>query len=162
MRFGPALVALMACSGVTQGAPHLAQLRDGVWLQNGLRQYQRLKAHERLSEPESQDALTVTSYVCAVVDLEKYLAQRAILLAKALEEGKAKPTEPGLLDGMARAVPILIPLLKTDFVKAGPSCEQAFDMVRSFLDRYPEMLPKDADVIVDRALLAAYAKSDER
>lgn len=81
-----------------------------MWLQNGIRQHQRLNAHENLSERDANDALVVTSYVCAVVDLEKYLVQRADLLAGALHRRKKRALDPKILDGMTRALPILVPL----------------------------------------------------
>ena len=103
----------------------------------------------------------MTSYVCAVVDLEKYLVQRADLLARALQDGRKKRRyiNPQKLDGMATALPILVPLMEGTFVAQGASCSSALVIVRDYLDRYPEELNKDADEIVDSALLDAYRKT---
>jgi hypothetical protein len=158
MRYLPAIMALVACSSVTVGAP---EQRDGLWLQSGIRQYQRLNAHEKLSEKETNDALVVTSYVCAVVDLEKYLVRRAYLLAGAFEEGRKKHhINPQMLDGMAEALPMAVPLMKTKFFTDNPSCEAAFVIVRDYLEKYPEVLTKDADAVVEKALLDAYTNTN--
>ena len=104
--------------------------------------------------------MSVTSYICAVVDLESYLAQRAVQLSEAVQTGKKKKhLDPRTLDGMTRALPMLIPLMSSDFLKDRPSCDKAVFIVRDYLQTYPEMLPKDADVIVERALLDAYSNS---
>jgi hypothetical protein len=133
-------------------------VRDGAWLDNGIKQQQRWSAHETLSEKELDEATLVTSYVCAVVDLEKYLVERASLLSGALEGGKRKPhLDSRMLAGMTRAAPILIPLMETDFSVNPPSCDRTLVIVRDYLDKYPEMLEKQADVIVERALLDAYS-----
>jgi hypothetical protein len=163
MRYLPALLAFAACGGVTAAAQQLPQQRDGVWLQNGIRQYERLLAHATVSEQETNNSLVVTSYVCAILDLEKYLVQRADLLAGALEGSKKKKhLDPHMLEGMTRALPLIVPLAQTRFFTDSPSCERAFVIVRDYLDLYPEMLPKDADEIVEKALLDAYTpKSPE-
>src|SRR6266404_330386 len=111
MKYLPKIMALVACSIVTISAPEEPMQRDGVWLQNGISQYQRFNAHGDMSEKETNDAMVVTSYVCAVVHLEKYLVQRANLLAAALEEEAEKKNHinPQMLDGMDEALPILVP-----------------------------------------------------
>jgi hypothetical protein len=162
MRYLPTIMALVACASVTVGAPGEPKQRDGVWLQNGIRQYQRFNAHENLSEKETNDVMVVTSYVCAVVDLEKYLVQRANLLAAALEEGRKKHNiNPRMLDGMTEALPMLVPLMKTHFFTDIPSCDAALVIVRDYLEKYPEVLTKDADAVVEKALLDAYADTNE-
>ena len=163
MRYLPAVLAFVACNGLAADAPEKPQARDGAWLQNGIRQYQRFNAHENLSDKEANDALFVTSYVCAVVDLEKYLVLRADLLAGALEEGRKKKDHinPEKLNGMTAALPMLIPLMETKFFTESPSCDRVFVIVRDYLDKYPEVLAKDADEIVEKALLDAYPKTNE-
>jgi hypothetical protein len=159
MRFLPAVLACVAWSGATTGTAQVPQQRDGAWLQNGIKLHQRMNAHDNLSEKDASEALVATSYVCAVVDLEKYLVQRAELLAGALEDGKKKrPLDPKIFDGMTRALPILVPLMKTDFFADSPSCESVLIIVRDYLEEYPEMLPKGAEAIVEKALLEAYTK----
>jgi hypothetical protein len=108
--------------------------------------------------------MTVTSYVCAVADLEKYLVQRATALTQALHDGKRKKKhlDPQMLNGMIRSLPLVVPLMDTDFLTDNPSCDKAVVIVRDYLDKYPEMLPKDADVIVEKALLDAYTKPPEQ
>jgi len=131
-------------------------VRDGAWLQNGIKQQQRWNAHETLTVEELNEATLVTSYICAVVDLEKYLVERAELLSGAVG-GKKKPhLDPRLLTGMKRAAPILIPLIESRFASDPPSCERAQVIVHDYLQSYPEMLEKDADAIVEKALLDAY------
>ena len=68
---------------------------------------------------------------------------------------------PRVLEGMAQAVPILVPLAKSDFVAERPSCDRALAIVQSYLAEYPEILDKDADAIVEKALLASYERSSE-
>ena len=108
--------------------------------------------------------MTVTSYVCAVTDLEKYLVQRTTTLTQALHAGqkKKKHLDPRMLSGMIRSLPLVVPLMETDFLTDDPSCDKAVVIVRDYLDKYPEMLPKDADVIVEKALLDAYTKTPEQ
>jgi hypothetical protein len=162
MRVLGAIVACMAYSAATWGEPWLPPVRDGAWLQNGIKQLERWNAHENLSGKELNDATLVTSYICAVVDLEKELLQRATLLSEALQDRKKKKRlDPRMLDGMAQAVSIVVPLIKSDFVTDAPSCDRAAVIVQDYLTKYPEMLDKDADAIVERALLASYDRSTE-
>jgi hypothetical protein len=161
MRYLPFVLAFAACNALATDAPEIPPVRDGAWLQNGIRQHERFDAHEKLSDKEVNDALAVTSYVCSVVDLEKYLVKRADLLAGALQDGKQKRhINPQKLDGMATALPLLIPLMDTRFFEENPSCDKVFVVVRNYLDKYPEMLPKNAEEIVEKALLDAYRKPD--
>jgi hypothetical protein len=164
MRYLAAIVVLAACSGVAAGTPDEPARRDGVWLLNGIRQYQRLNAHESLSDKDADDARVVTSYVCGVVNFEKYLVQRANMLVGALQEGrKRKPLiDPRMRAGMTQALPLLAPLMKTGFVTDDPTCERVFVMVGDFLDQYPEVLERDAGALVENALLAAYTQSDDQ
>jgi hypothetical protein len=159
------LAAILTCivfSAAVWGAPWLPPVRDGAWLQNGIKQQQRWNAHENLSDKERNDATLAASYICAVVDLEKELVQRAALLAKALQAGKKrKHLDPRMLEGMTEAVPILVPLLKGDFNENSPSCDRASVIVGDYLAKYPEMLDKDAGAIVEKALLETYAPNRE-
>jgi hypothetical protein len=156
MRYSWVVLVCVAYTTVSLGAPWVPPVRDGAWLQNGIKQQQRWNAHETLSAEELNEATLVTSYVCAVVDLEKYLVERAELLSGAVG-GKRKPRlDPRMLTGMKRAAPILIPLAATTFSAEPPSCERAQVIVHDYLENYPEMLGRDADVIVEKALLEAY------
>lgn len=152
-------LVMLVCSAYTAGAlsaPWVPPVRDGAWLQNGIKQQQRWNAHETLTVEELNEATLVTSYICAVVDLEKYLVERAELLSGAVG-GKKKPRlDPRLLTGMKRAAPILIPLIESKFASDPPSCERTQVIVYDYLQSYPEMLEKDADAIVEKALLDAY------
>jgi hypothetical protein len=162
MRALVAIVACLSCSAAAWCAPWLPPVRDGTWLENGIKQQQRWNAHETLSDKEQNDATLITSYVCAVVDLEKELVRRAALLSGALQDGKKKKhLDPRVLEGMTQAVPILVPLVSTDFAKDSPTCDRALTIVQEYLTKYPEMLDKDADSIVEKALLAAYNHSNE-
>jgi len=162
MRFLVAILTCITYSAATWATPWLPPVRDGVWLQNGIKQQQRWEAHENLSDKDLNDATLVTSYVCAVVDLEKELVQRAAQLSEALQEGKKKKhLDPRLLEGMTQAVPILVPLMKSDFATDEPTCDKALPIVRDYLAKYPEMLEKDANAIVEKALLAGYDRSSE-
>jgi len=69
MRCLALLSVLAACNAFAGGTPEPPQERDGVWLQNGIKQQQRQGAHENLSEKEARDALVVSSYICGVVEL---------------------------------------------------------------------------------------------
>ena len=154
------MLVCAAYTSVVASAPWVPPVRDGAWLQSGIRQQQRWNAHETLSDKELNDATIVTSYVCAVVDLEKYFVQRAALLSGALQSRKKKPNfDPQLLAGMSRAVPILIPLMESDFSADTPSCDRALVIVHDYLEKFPEMLEKEADVIVEKALLEAYRRT---
>ena len=162
MRILVAIVTCISFSAATWGAPWLPPVRDGVWLENGIKQQQRWNAHETLSEKELNDATLVTSYICAVVDFEKELVRRAGLLSKALQEGKKKKhLDPHMLEGMTRAVPILVPLMGSEFLTDEPTCDKALVIVQDYLTKYPEMLDKDADAIVEKALLANYNRDGE-
>jgi hypothetical protein len=147
----------LTCSAAAWGAPWLPPVRDGAWLQNGIKQQQRSSAHENLTDKELSDATLVTAYVCAVVDLEKELTQRAALLTQAVQDGKKqRHLDPRLLEGMHRAVPILVPLLQSGFNADGVTCDRALVIVQDYLAKYPETLDKDAAAIVEKALLASY------
>jgi hypothetical protein len=156
-----AVLALVACHVSAADDPQITQLRDGSWLRNGINQLARLNAHETLSEKETDDALVVRSYVCAIVDLERYLVLRADLLASAVGEGgKKRRASAERLAGMAAALPILVPLMQTRFSADGAPCDGVVLTVGDYLDKYPEMLTKDAALIIDRALLDAYSSSN--
>jgi hypothetical protein len=162
MRVLAALLAFIAYSIAACGAPWLPPVRDGSWLQNGIKQQQRWNAHENLSDKELNDATLVTSYVCGVVDLEKELVQRAALLSKALQDGqKKKHLDPRILEGMAQGVPILVPLQKSDFVMDSPPCDRTLVIVQDYLVKFPEMLDRDAAAIVEKALLASYDRDNK-
>ena len=134
-----ALFAVLACvafSSATWSAPWVPPVRDGAWLQNGIKLKQRWNAHETLSDQELSDATLVASYVCAVVDFEKELAQRAATLLQALQSGNPKKrVDPRLLAGMTQAVPILVPLANRDFLANGPSCERASVIVQEATEK---------------------------
>ena len=159
MRYLWSFLACVIYSGAAWGAPWLPPVRDGAWLQNGIKQQQRWIAHEKLSDQEVNEATIATAYVCAVVDLERDLVHRAALLAGALDSGKKKKRylDPGLLKGMRKAVPILIPLATGDFDSANLSCDRAVAIVADYLTKYPEMLDTEAESIVEKALMDAYA-----
>jgi hypothetical protein len=160
MRCSVAMLVCAAYTSVAAGAPWVPPVRDGAWLQNGISQQQRWNSHETLSDKELNEATIVTAYVCAVVDLEKYFVRRAALLSGALQVRKKKPNlDPRLLAGMTRAAPILVPLMESDFSADSPSCDRALVIVHDYLQKYPEMLEKDADLIVEKALLEAYSRS---
>jgi hypothetical protein len=162
MRATAAILMCITFSAAAWGAPWLPPVRDGAWLQNGIKQQQRWNAHENLSDKELNDATLVASYICAVVDLEKELVQRAALLSGALQAGKKrKHLDPRMIEGMTQAVPILVPLKKGGFNENGPSCERASVIVGDYLSKYPEVLDKDAGAVVEKALLAAYDSSSE-
>ena len=162
MRVLAAIMLCIAYNGATWCAPWLPPVRDGAWLQNGIKQQQRWNAHENLSDKELNDATLVTSYICAVVDLEKEMVRRAALLSEALQDGKKKKhLDPRMLQGITQAVPLLVPLMKGDFITDGPTCDRALVIVQDFLAKYPEMLDKDADAIIEKALLATYNRSSE-
>lgn len=156
MRWSWIVLVCAAHVSSAASAPWVPPVRDGAWLQSGIKQQQRWNAHQTLSAEELNEATLVTSYVCAVVDLEKYLVERAELLSGAVD-GKKKPRlDPRLLTGMKRAAPILIPLIESNFSAEPPSCERAQVIVHDYLEKYPEMLDKDADAIIEKALLDAY------
>ena len=162
MRTLAVILTCMTYSVATWGAPWLPPVRDGAWLQNGIKQQQRWNEHENLSDKELNDATLVTSYICAVVDFEKELVQRATLLSKALRDAKKKGAPRSAhLEGITQAVPILVPLMNSDFMTDGLSCDRASVIVQGYLAKYPEMLDKDADAIVEKALLAIYNQSSE-
>jgi hypothetical protein len=157
-----AVLAFVACDGRAADDPEKAQQRDGVWLRNGIDQYERLNAHESLSENDANDALVVRSYVCAIVDLEEYLVLRANLLDRAVGDArKQHHINPQKLNGMAEALPILVPLMQTKFSTDSPPCDKVVLMVRDYLGKYPEMLTKDSDIVIEKALLEAYSNINE-
>jgi hypothetical protein len=162
MRCLLAVLAFVAYNGRAADEPENAQQRDGVWLRNGISQYERLNAHESLSDNESNDALIIRSYVCAIVDLEEYLVLRANLLGRAVGDARKRHhINPQKLDGMAEALPILVPLMQTKFSTESPPCERAVLIVRDYLAKYPEMLTRDSDVVIEKALLEAYSNISE-
>ena len=76
MRWSWVMLVFAAAYAMTSAsAPWVPPVRDGAWLQRGIKQQQRWNAHETLSAEELNEATLVTSYVCAVVDLEKYLVE---------------------------------------------------------------------------------------
>jgi hypothetical protein len=157
MRYLWSVLACLVFTAASWGAPWLPPVRDGAWLQNGIKQQQRWNAHEELSDQERNDATIVMAYVCGVLDMQKYLVQRAALLSGALQAGKKKQhLKPGLVEGMRQSVPILVPLMASDFGSGTLTCEKAVAIVREYLEKYPEMLDKDAEEIVEKALLDAY------
>ncbi len=163
MRYLAALVAFTVSGGVIAGAPEEPTLHDGAWLQNGLRAYQRLNAHESVAEQDANEARAVSSYVCAVVETEKSLVMRAKLLAAAFQEGgrRKQPIDARTLRGMGQSLPLIVPLMQSGFPAANPSCDRVCLLVHDFLEKYPEVLDKGADVVVEKALLDAYGQTPQ-
>jgi len=162
MRCLLAVLAFVAYDGGAADDRENAPQRDGVWLRNGISQYERLNAHESLADNDSNDARVVRSYVCAIVDLEEYLVLRANLLARAVGDArKLRHINAQKLDGMVEALPILVPLMQTKFSTDSPPCDGAILIVRDYLAKYPEMLTKDSDVVIEKALLEAYSNTNE-
>jgi hypothetical protein len=154
--------AFLAFTGGGAHAQSIATQRDGAWLQNGIEPYRRLNERESLSDKETDGARAVTSYVCAVVDFEKYVVFRADLLKRAVAEAKKHGhVNPQELKGIQEALPILIPLMQTRYFEDSPSCDKALSLVRDYLVKYPEVLDKDAAVIVERALMDAYPNATQ-
>lgn len=156
MRCTWVMLVCAAYATAAASAPWVPPVRDGRWLHNGIKQQQRWNAHETLSVEELNEATLVTSYVCAVVDLEKYFVERAELLSGAVGGKKMPHLDPRLLTGMKSAAPIPIPLTESKFSSDPPSCERAQVIVHDHLEHYSEMLEKDADAIIEKALLDAY------
>jgi hypothetical protein len=163
MRYLAALLAFTVCGSVIAAAPDEPRQHDGAWLENGLKAYQRLNAHESLAEQDASAARVVTSYVCAVVEMEKSLVMRANLLAAAFHEGRRRKQhiDARTLEGMGQALPLIVPLMQSGFPAENPSCEQTYRLVQDFLEQYPEVLDKGADVVVEKALLDAYDRTKQ-
>ncbi len=162
MRFLLAALVFVTCAGNAADDSDKALQRDGVWLQNGISQYERLNAHETLLGNDANNALVVRSYVCAILDLEEYLVLRAELLTKAVGQArKQRHINPERFSGMADALPILVPLMQTTFSTDSPPCDRIILIVQDYLGKYPEMLSREADVIIEKALLDAYSKTGE-
>lgn len=155
------VLALAACTAIVAHSQELTSQRDGAWLQNGIDLYVRMGKHETLSVNQTNEALTAATYICAIVDLEKYFVFRADLLKGAVAEaGKRRRLSPKELKGIGEALPILTPLMETRFFQDGPSCGAALLLVRDYLIKYPEVLGRDAEVIVESALLDAYSDTE--
>ncbi len=115
-----AVLTLFNYNGWAADYPEITQRRDGTWLRDAINQYQRLNVHETLSGEESNNALAVRSYVCAIVDLERYLVLRANLLAGAVAQGRKKyRPNAERREGMATAIRIIVPLMQTKFSADG-------------------------------------------
>jgi hypothetical protein len=134
-------LAVMALAAFISGpvqAEELAPRRDGAWLQDGIELYQRMSGHTKLPEKQVSQAQGVMSYVCAVVDLERFLVFRAALVngavAEAKEEHHMDPTE---LKGIGEALPLLLPLMGSRFFEDHPSCDRVLLMVRDFCSSTP-------------------------
>lgn len=136
---------------------------DGAWLRNGIGLYQRLSAsHEKLSEQETSHARAVVSYVCAVVDLERYLVFRTYLLNGAIADARDESHLSAMeLKGISEALPLLMPLAKTRFFEDNPSCDRVLLMVRDFLLEHPDLLAGDASMVIEGALLRTYSDAVE-
>jgi len=153
------LAALISSS--TQ-AQETAPERNGVWLHGGIEFYQRMSRHEELSQSEAARALFVVSYVCAVVDLEKYLVYRSDLLKRAITAAQKRThLDPKELKGIYEGLPLSVPLMETRFLQDSPSCETVIGMVQTFMVQHPETLSTSAEVIVEGALLEAYSDTNE-
>jgi hypothetical protein len=51
--------------------------------------------------------------------------------------------------------------MQTKFSTDSPPCDRVVLVVRDYLGKYPEMLTKDADVVIERALLNAYSNIND-
>lgn len=154
------VLALAAFLSSTAQAQVTAPERNGAWLQSGIELYQRMSRHEELSQKETGRALFVVSYVCAVVDLEKYLVYRSDLLKRAVTAAQSRThMDPKELKGIYEGLPLSVPLMETRFLQDSPSCEIVLGMVQSFLAQNPELLAMGAEVVVEGALLEAYSET---
>jgi hypothetical protein len=73
-----------------------------------------------------------------VVDLEQYSVLRVELLAGAVGDARKKHhVRPEMLNGMAEALPIVVPLMRTRFSTDSPPCDRTVLSVREYLDKSP-------------------------
>ncbi|HEY6925868.1 MAG TPA: hypothetical protein VI653_20475 [Steroidobacteraceae bacterium] len=156
------VLALVALIGSVAHTQEPIRQHDGAWLQNGIELYRRMNEHESLSAKDTDEARTAVTYICGIVDLEKYLVFRANLLKVAVAEArKRQRLSPKELKGIGEALPILTPLMNTRFFRDSPSCDAVLLIVRDYLLQYPEVLAKGAEVVVESALLDAYSNTDK-
>ncbi len=160
-RLSLGVVALAAFTAAGVHAQDLAAHRDGTWLQHGIEMSRRLAEHQSISQQDTEQARVAVSYVCGIVDLEKYLVFRADLLKGAVADARKRHRlNPQELKGIGEVLPLLIPLMETRSFQDVPSCDKAVLIVWDYLSKYPEVLDKDAEVIVEKALLDAYSTED--
>jgi hypothetical protein len=158
--YGLTLAALLMCNSGAAAEPGALPQRDGLWLRDGLDEYLRPAGEASAPDSKAAGGAVVRSYVCAVNDLEKYLVLRASLLGAAVQEdAKRRHSSQDRFRGMADALPLVLPLMATRFSTQAPSCNEVLVIVREYLRKYPEVLAKDADVIIEKALIEAYSNA---
>ncbi len=159
-----ALIGLVAASGIRADEIKYQSERNGHWLREGIRQFERTRNDSGVLDfDQAMLAAGVSTYVMGVLDMEQPLVLKADVVAMVV--ASAKRPETKLPEAQVREMVAdrgyYAPLSKTDFRDRKISSDQIMTIVKNYLDQHPEKWDKHANDLVEAAVLSALSTSSQ-
>jgi hypothetical protein len=135
--------------------------RDGNWLRSGIREYEHFQNKDQQSLQNATLAIATIFYVRGVLDMQFSLNTKAnvqamvIQTSQQLKDSKQKLPQCEL-DSMRSSNKFFVPLSQTEFFSANYSPDQYMQFIKNYLEKHPEKWSKQADAIIEAAMLDAY------
>jgi len=135
-----------------------AGARDGRWLRNGIREYQRYT--NRAASADGPAGLAAAYYIRGVLDELTVATLRARVQDRLLNESN-NTTDPKAKLGMRADYDFFAPLWKSGFVDSDLQADQCMQMISNYLDAHPEKWNLPAIQLIEQAMLAAFPPKTE-
>jgi hypothetical protein len=143
---------LLLVLSVVVAVPSVAADRDGTWLINGIREYERVRDRApNLSVAEAEDAATVAGYIRGVLDAQQEIALKAAFYGAE----KRKPTKAAEAKKVVETSTYITPLYHTTFVVRPLNFDQYAQIIKNYLEKHPTEWDVDANQLIERALVDA-------
>jgi hypothetical protein len=126
--------------------------RDGRWLREGIRDYQRV-TDKVANQLEESQGLRTASYIMGVLDeirstVIKAQLQEAVINASKKTADPTSKVDPRLLEEMENDGHYFAPLWNTDFLKSHFQLAQYAQIISKYLDAHPEKWDKEANELL--------------
>jgi hypothetical protein len=132
--------------------------RDGSWLINGIRQYERNRDRQNQSFDEAMLGVRVTGYIRGVLDKEMDIVLRASFNipkdadGKVIDMKKLGQTEARKLYDTNT---YFAPLWKTRFLSEERTLDQDIQIIKNYLEKHPDRWNVPAVQLIEEAMLEA-------